>query len=283
MNEAERYRDFAERVLGRSADGTEVSLTLDGLPPEAEGRIRVPDGTRVTGCVVRRPIGEVASVAAYVASSLEPKAFGDAVRSLYEADGYRPAPPQLGPMGGGFRPSAMRSMTGGILCRGEDGPWIQSSGRAATGGSECVIVWNGPLAGGGPCSPRPHGMQFPDVLPPLDAPDGVDLLPGGGYGGGGGSWTTSGAAYTKLNARELVDAFSAQFVATGARTLGSGGDDAVAWSQWRLTKEPWEALLLAFGRGERKELQLRVDREDYRKREDAMRGGMTVSLGRSSF
>jgi hypothetical protein len=276
MNEAERYRDLAERVLGRSADGTEVSLTLDGLAAEADGRIRMPDGTRITGSVVRRPTGEVISVAAYVTSALDPKAFGEAVRSLYEADGFRPAPQQAGPMGA-FRPSGLRGMTGGILCRGEDGPWIQSSARAVAGGSESVIIWNGPAPGGGPCSPRPHGMPFPDVLPPLDAPEGVDLLPGGGYGGGGGSWTTSGAAYTKLSARELVDAFSAQFDAAGAGKVGSGGDDVVAWSEWKLAKEPWQALLLAFGRDERKELQLRVEREDYRKREDGMRRAMATS------
>ena len=82
MSDAERYRDLAERVLGRSAGGTEVSLTLDGLAPDAEGRIRMPDGTRVTGCIVRRPTGEVTSVAAYVESSLDPKAFGSAVRGL---------------------------------------------------------------------------------------------------------------------------------------------------------------------------------------------------------
>jgi hypothetical protein len=117
-------------------------------------------------------------------------------------------------------------------------------------------------------------MSFPDVLPPLDAPDGVELMPGGGYGGGGGSWTTGGAAYTKLGARELVDAFAAQFETAGARKIGSGGDDVVAWSEWKLAKEPWSALLLAFGRDERKELQLRVEREDYRKREDALRRGM---------
>jgi hypothetical protein len=277
VNDADRYRDLAERVLGRSAEGTEVSLTLDRLPSEAEGRIHMPDGTRVTGSVVRRPAGEVVSVAAYVASSLDPKAFGDALRRLYEADGYRPAPPQPGPMGG-FRSSGMRGLTGGILCRGEDGPWIQTSGRASASGSESVIIWNGPAAGGGPCSPRPHGMAFPDVLPPLDAPEDVDLLPGGGYGGGGGSWTTGGAAYTKLSARELVNAFAAQFDAAGARSLGSGGDDVVAWSEWKLAKEPWQALLLAFGRDERKELQLRIEREDYRKREDGMRRGMTARL-----
>jgi hypothetical protein len=276
MNEAARYRDLAERVLGRSADGTEVSLTLDGLAAEADGRIRLPDGTRITGSVVRRPTGEVMSVAAYVTSALDPKAFGEAVRSLYAADGYRPAPQQAGPMGA-FRPSGLRGMTGGILCRGEDGPWIQSSGRAVAGGSEGVIIWNGPAPGGGPCSPRPHGMPFPDVLPPLDAPEGVDLLPGGGYGGGGGSWTTSGAAFTKLSARELVDAFSAQFDAAGAGKVGSGGDDVVAWSEWKLAKEPWQALLLAFSRDERKELQLRVEREDYRKREDGMRRAMATS------
>jgi hypothetical protein len=273
VTDADRYRDLAERVLGRSTDGTEVSLTLDGLSPEAEGRIRMPHGTRITGCVVRRPTGEVTSVAAYVASSLDVKAFGDAVRSLYEADGYRPAPPQPGPMGA-FRSSGMRGLTGGILCRGEDGPWIQTSGRASAAGSEGVISWNGPAPGGGPCAPRPHGMSFPDVLPPLDAPEGVDLLPGGGYGGGGGSWTTSGVAYTKLGARELIDAFAAQIETAGARKLGSGGDVVVAWSDWKLAKEPWTALLLAFGRDERKELQLRVEREDYRKREDAMRRGM---------
>jgi hypothetical protein len=276
MNEAERYRDLAERVLGRSADGTEVSLTLDGLAAEADGRIRMPNGTRITGSVVRRPTGEVISVAAYVTSALDPKAFGEAVRSLYEADGFRPAPQQAGPMGA-FRPSGLRGMTGGILCRGEDGPWIQSSARAVAGGSESVIIWNGPAPGGGPCSPRPHGMPFPDVLPPLDAPEGVDLLPGGGYGGGGGSWTTSGAAYTKLSARELVDAFSTQFDAAGAGKVGSGGDEIVAWSEWKLAKEPWQALLLAFGRDERKELQLRVEREDYRKREDGMRRAMATS------
>ena len=99
-------------------------------------------------------------------------------------------------------------------------------------------------------------------------------MPGGSYGGGGGSWTTGGAAYTKLGARELVDAFAAQFETAGARKIGSGGDDVVAWSEWKLAKEPWAALLLAFGRDERKELQLRVEREDYRKREDALRRGM---------
>jgi len=36
-------------------------------------------------------------------------------------------------------------------------------------------------------------------------------------------------------------------------------------------------LLLAFGRGERKELQLRVEREDYRKREDGLRRSMATS------
>jgi hypothetical protein len=277
VNEAERYRDLAERILGRSAGGTEVSLTLDGLAPEADGRIQLPEGTRVTGTVVRRPLGELISVGAYVASSLDPKAFGDAVRSLYEADGYRPAPPQPGPMGG-FRPSAMRSMTGGVLCRGEDGPWIHSTGHAVADGTEGLVVWNGPAAGGGPCAPRSHGMPFPDVLPQLDAPEGVDLMPGGGSGGYGGSWTTNAAAYTTLNAREVVDAFAPQLQGAGASTIGSGGDEVAAWSQWKLAKEPWEALLLVFGRGERKELVLRVDREDFRKREDAMRRGVSTRV-----
>jgi hypothetical protein len=274
MNEAERYRDLAERVLGRSLGGTEVSLTLDALPPESEGRIRLPDGSRVIGGVVRRPMGEIASVTAFVASPLDPKAFNDAVRRLYESDGYRAAPPHGGPSGG-FRSSVMGSMSGAVLCQGEDGPWIHLSGRAAAGGADGTINWNGPSLGMGPCSPRPHGMQFPDVLPPLDAPDGVDLLPGGGYGGGGGSWTMGAAAFTKVNARELVGAFAAQLEGAGARALGSGGDEVAAWSQWRLATEPWEALLVAFGRGERKELQLRVEREDYRKRENAMRGGIS--------
>ena len=51
------------------------------------------------------------------------------------------------------------------------------------------------------------------------------------------------------------NAFAAQLTDAGASALGSGGDEVVAWSQWRLATEPWEALLLAFGRGERKELQ----------------------------
>jgi hypothetical protein len=275
MSDAERYRDLAERVLGRSSAGTEVSITLDGLPPEADGRVRLPDGSRVIGTVVRRPMGDIASVSAYVASPLDPKAFNDAVRRLYESDGYRPAPLQGGPMGGGFRPSVMGSMSGAVLCRGEDGPWIHTSGRAAAGGSDGIVNWNAPAAGVGPCSPRSHGMPFPDVLPPLEAPEGVDLLPGGGYGGGGGSWTSSAAAITTLSARELVDTFAPQLVGEGARTLGSGGDEVVAWSEWKLAKEPWEALLIVFGRGPRKELQLRIEREDYRKREDAMRRGMS--------
>ena len=271
MNDQERYRDLAERVLGRSGNGNEVSLTLDGLPPESDGRIRLPDGTRVIGSVVRRSTDQVASVAAYTASSLDPKAFDAAVRGLYQADGYRAAPAQPGPMGG-FRPSGLRSMTGGTLCRGEDGPWIHSNSRAATDGSEGVVVWNGPAAGMSPCAPRSHPAPYPDVLPPLEAPDGVDLLPGGGYGGVG-SWTMGGASYTTLTARELIDAFAAQLTDAGASALGSGGDEVVAWSQWRLATEPWEALLLAFGRCERKELQLRIEREDFRKREDAMRRG----------
>jgi hypothetical protein len=106
----------------------------------------------------------------------------------------------------------------------------------------------------------------------------VELLPGGGYGGGGGSWTTSAAAYTTLSARELVDTFAAQLESAGAATLGAGGDDVVAWSQWKLSKDPWEALLLAFGRDERKELQLRIERSDYRKREDAMRHGVSARI-----
>jgi hypothetical protein len=275
VTDAERYRDLAERVLGRSAHGTELSLTLDGSSPELDGRIRLPEGTRVVGTIVRRPTGEIASVGVYVESALDPKAFGEGVRRLYEADGYTPGPPQGGPRGG-FRSAGMRSMSGGVLCRGEDGPWIHSSGRAVSGGgSEGVVVWNGPAAGAGPCVPRPHGTPFPDVIPPLDAPEGVDLLPGGGYGGGGGAWTTGGAAYTKLTARELIDAFAAQLEGAGASQLGSGGDDVVAWSEWKLAMEPWQALLLAFGRDERKELQLRVEREDHRKREDAVRRGMS--------
>lgn len=272
MNEADRYRDLAERVLGRSPDGTEVSLTLDALPPEAEGKIKLPDGTRVLGGLVRRPMGELLSIAAYVASPLDAKAFGNAVRALYQADGYRQPPPPQGMMGG-FQPSAMGMMGWSVLCQGEDGPWMSSSARATGSGCEGSIVWNAPAAGAGPCSPRPHGGSgFPDVLPPLEAPEGVELLPGGG-GGGGSSWTSNSTAYTSLNARDLVSAFAPQLDAAGAQNLGSGGDDVVAWSQWKLAKEPWQASLVAFGRGERKELQLRIEREDYRKREDLIRRG----------
>ena len=38
MTDAERYRDLAERVLGRSAHGAELSLTLDGSSQELDGR-----------------------------------------------------------------------------------------------------------------------------------------------------------------------------------------------------------------------------------------------------
>ncbi|HEX9494467.1 MAG TPA: hypothetical protein VGA38_01760 [Candidatus Limnocylindria bacterium] len=277
MNEAERYRDLAERVMGRSPEGTEVSLLLEALPPEADGRIRLPDGARLIGSVVRRPLGDLGSITAYVGSPLDAKAFDKAVRALYEADGYHPAPPQPGYMGG-FRSAGTGSAFGNALCRGEDGPWVHCSSRATATGSESFIAWNAPSAGMGPCSPRAHGMPFPDVLAPLEAPDGVQLLPGGGYGGGGGSWTTSAGAYTTLSARELIDTFAAQLEAAGAAKLGSGGDDMVAWSEWKLAKDPWEALLLAFGRDERKELQLRVERDDYRKREDAMRRGMSARI-----
>jgi hypothetical protein len=272
MNEFERYRDLAERALGRSATGTEVSLTLAGLPPEAGDRIRLPEGTHVVGGIVRRPTGDVASVGAFVESSLAPKAFDALVRGLYEADGYRAAPQPSGPMGGFVRSSGMRSITGAVLCRGEDGPWIHTSSRAAREGSEGIVVWNAPAPGGGPCAPHHYApAPLAGVLAPLEAPDGVELMPGGGYGGGGGSWTMGGTAFTKLSARELIEAFGAQLEGAGASSLGSGGDEVVAWSQWKLAKDPWEALLLAFGRGERKELQLRVEREDYRKRDDGLR------------
>lgn len=272
MNEDERYRDLAERVLGRSADGSEVSVTLDAAPPEANGRIHLPPGTRVIGGVVRRPMGDILSIAVQIASSLDPKTLGDAVRALYEADGFRPAP-MNGPMPGGFRPTGFGGMGGSVLCQGEDGPWINSAARAAASGSEGSIVWNAPSPGGGPCTPRVHGMAYPDVLPPLEAPEGVELVLSGGSGGGSASWTTNAVAYTKLGARDLVAAFAPQLNAAGATTLGSGGDDVVGWGQWKLAKDPWQATLIAFGRDERKDLQLRTEREDGRKREEAMRRG----------
>jgi len=272
VNDAERYRDLAERVLGRSAGGTEVALTLDALPPEADGRIRLPDGSRVIGSVVRRPMGELLSIAVHVASPLDAKSFSDAVRAIYEAEGYRPAP--LHPGMSGFRPSVTGAFGGSVLCRGEDGPWMSAGARATASGSEGSIVWNGPAAGAGPCAQRPQGgMGFPDVLPPLEAPEGVELLLGGGSGGGGSSWTSNATAYTSLNARDLVAAFAPQLEAAGASGLGSGGDEVVGWGQWRLAKEPWQASLVAFGRDERKDLQLRIERADHRKREDLMRRG----------
>ena len=275
MNDDERYRDLAERVLGRSADGNEVSVTLDGLPPESNGRIHLPKGARVIGAVVRRPPGDVSSIAVHIASPLDPKALGDAVRALYDTEGFRPAPMMTGPMPGGFRPSTKGLMGGSVLCQGEEGPWINSSARAAASGSDGWIVWNAPAPGGGPCMPHPHGVTYPDVLPPLEAPEGVELILSGGSGGGSASWTTNAVAYTQLGARDLVAAFAPQLDAAGATTLGSGGDDVVGWGEWKLAKEPWQATLVAFGRDERKDLQLRVEREDLRKREEAMRRGTT--------
>ncbi len=274
MDDAERYRDLAERVLGRSANGNEVRLLLDEPPPEADGRIRLPGPTRIIGSVVRRDRnGELASLAVHVASPLESAAFLAAERRAYEADGYGPPPPYGAP--GGFRPSAMRTMNSGTFCHGEDGPWIQCMSRPSTDGSEGVVVWNAPTAGMGPCAVRsPIGHPMADLLPPLDAPDGVDLMPSGGYGGPAGSWTTGGTAVTALTARQLVDAFAPQLQAAGATKLASGGDETVGWTQWRLAKEPWEAFLVAFGPDRRKELQLRVDRPDRRGREEAMRGAM---------
>ncbi len=276
--DADRYRELAERVLGRSAAGREVELVLDALPPEAGGRIHLPADAQLLGAVIRRdPDGELTSIAVYLASTMNAEVLIQGARQTYGAEGFGPPPPSPAPMSG-FRHSGRPGGSSVVLCHGPDGPWVQCSARAIGSGCEGVIVWN---AGAtmGPCTPRMHPHEIATVLEPLDAPDGVQLMPGGGYGGAGGSLTMGGSAITTLGARDLVDAFALQLIARGATRVDSGGDAVAGWSVWTLATAPWEASLFAFGRDEYKELQLRIERPDHRKREQVARGWRTYGGG----
>lgn len=243
--------DDLRRLVQRTFEFQRSSVVERRVPEKFVDRFPMPPNSTLLGSVVRGDDADLEQIAAY----LDVPGSADAIKSWYDTKmaslDYRPHVPQqpAGPPGG-FRhtmhPFGQPSGTGGMYCKGPDGPWYSLGIRGGKDLQNVALTWHAGNMGWHPCSPQPHhGPPMSEAmrsLPALDAPAGV-MMQGGGGGGGDGMWTSYGQAFTEMPATELRDHFATQLAAAGCTEIDRGGDATTAWGRWNLPEDDHETVV----------------------------------------
>ena len=246
--DAALLRELAERLLTPpfpSPDGRvpTTELLLGRLPDAPALDLPVPPGGRLLGSVVRRftAPGDVSGVS--VEAVYDAAGRAQDVAAFYDDElarrGYTPA--SFGGPGGstpGFQPTVTTinrafcppagagflNLT--IFPRGEQPVDV----RARLEGAGHGPCGDGGKPGAPPDRPFPPGL---DRLPPLFAPEGVQVQPVGG-GGGPNRFSSAAIALTDLGVAELQAFFAQQVEAAGWRQLAGRADGPLAWATYQV-------------------------------------------------
>lgn len=250
------YRALAERLLAPqfpSPDGSTTTFTLypAALPPAQVEPIPIPPGATLIGSTVRTR-SNIASVGVVLDLPGEPAAATDFYARELAGRGFTPTANRSGPQGGGFV-STMGPANTVIYCKGTTGPTFNVTVWTRTGSPNDVRVNYEPVdprqsGGYGPCNQPPLGGpgRGMDRLPTLRAPDGIVLQQSGGSGGGNRQ-ASEATATTTRTPRELEAHFAQQLATAGWSKIGSGADDSLAWSTWKVPGEgAWQGMLVIY-------------------------------------
>ena len=259
-------RELAERLLGAGTPsppppsptgGTlRAQLFPGALPPALPLDLPLPPGSRLVGSAVAPSLagGPDVTRAETIEVVLDAPGAPNEIVAFYEgalaergwtaASGQGPEPGGFQPeRPGGFQPSAIPATV--FFCPGAAGGWLALVVTPAPGGLSDVRVhletgFPGPCGGPGGPMRLPPGAE---LLPPLGAPPGVSVLPGG-MGGGSGLWTSVAVALTGRSAAELEAHYARQLAATGWTRLDGGVAGPLAWSTWAVPGEgEWQGFL----------------------------------------
>ena len=212
----------------------QTTIYIGTLPDDLPFELVLPDDAQVVGSIVRSDSNTYEIIAD---TQLEPDAvvdfFTDALPDTWE----RIEGPVMSP--GGF---VEREFTGGLFCSDDASLNVNVS---TTDGemSDLRLYIVSPAdpymcEGGAEMAMRDPFM----MLPRLETPEGVELLPGSGGGSGGGfpgrrSATSTANLATELPLDELAAAYNSQLEAAGWEQTDSAVSGGVAWSGWTFTDD----------------------------------------------
>ena len=243
-------RELAERLLGSPYPGPPsvelppARLLPGAIPADLPLMLSLPPGARLIGSVVRPtlsggPAGPAVSESVEIV--LDSADTPAAVLAFYEralpAQGlFVPAAYRAG-RPGGFLPTGGGGMPT-FYCQSERGPFIEIVAVARTGRPTDVRLriqaFPGPC--GAPPGPLPSQGPPADPLPPLEAPAGVVVLPGGS-GGSPLQRTSDAVAETTLSAAVLEAHYARQLETAGWQRTAGGSSGPLAWSVWRVPQD----------------------------------------------
>lgn len=262
MADGEAWQQLAERLLDHGYPGgpeTGVQVVLGGLPKEVDRLIPIPDGWRVVGSSLRRiHLGHPAQMLDVVVDADgSPAAALAAFAAAAEAAGWRPHEDDVPMPSGGFVPASrgadVRSFVQGELL-------LRALAVQRPGTSLDVRLL---------CNTQemrqqrraPHGVPLAaSHMPPLRAPQGIELSPRGG-GGSMDHYQSDATIDGSATVGELHAHFGAQLVDARWQLIHQGGDDRAAWSAWQLPDPGWHGVLMVLNPsgGRRTSLLLRVE------------------------
>jgi hypothetical protein len=242
-------RELLARVVGGSPYPDQESIVYVGsLPKELPFDLTLPEGAKIIGSV---DYGTPGYVQVMLDSNQTPddvvKFFGESLTAhdwtIFE--NY--------PVGSGF---VSEPQSGANYCYKNDQAMLNINAQASDTithvllyinvAGEGFTVCNKDGEGGGPGEPY-------TLLPQLQTPDGVELLPqgssGGGGGGGPGYRSASVSAYlgSELRIGEIAAAYNQQLQDAGWEAVRSEDGDSMAFSGWTLIDKdgkPWSGTFL---------------------------------------
>ena len=264
---ADQLRELATRLLtppygGPTGQAETVSLLPGQLPNDPAFDLSVPPGGRVVGSAVYAAGGTTAAVDIVVDAPGNASDVETFYQRVLTGRGWSDSAYKGMPLGG-FQPN--QGPITRFFCAPAGPGFLQLSVLARTGSPNDVRL-HAELTTPGPCGINagiPTGPPGYDKLPPLYAPNGVQLQSAGPGGGGPLPRASSSAeATTELSVSDLEAHFAQQLQAAGWTRLDGGAQGSLAWSTWQVPGPGgWQGFLYVVqGPGQhRRDLYVQVE------------------------
>ncbi|MBN2472546.1 MAG: hypothetical protein JXN59_17605 [Anaerolineae bacterium] len=235
---------------GPGYDRSEVHV--GSLPDEVPFALPLPDNARIIGSILERLSGDLPTlIRIYLNSDLDPQVVTEFYMDTLTGTDWREYSTF---QGSGFVDAAS---TGAIYCY-QDAHMVNIDSHPLSDGTtdtQILIHFARVVPtcaqGAAADSPEMSMQQVFALIPQLETPQGVRLLPGGGGGGGGGiggirTASTSSYLESEIPLGELLHAYNTQLEAAGWDMVNMESGQFSAWSGWMLADEQgiaWEGAL----------------------------------------
>ncbi|MGI8553316.1 MAG: hypothetical protein ACR2PL_21395 [Dehalococcoidia bacterium] len=241
-------RELAERALSPpvpppGGQALAVRLLPGSLPADFPSDLPLPDGGQLIGSIVRTQPGPPtgpggANVDVYFDVPGSSANVFASYQSLLASAGWQPPAPFATPPPHGFQPTT--NPINGPFCHDSGGAFVVVNIFPKLDGPSDVRL-NVNTSGPGPCPSTvfpgfrpPSGPPGLDLLPALNAPDGVRLLATGAFPAPG-SFASTASAETNRSAADLEELFAQQLEAAGWIRVDGQSHGALAWSTWTVS------------------------------------------------